>query len=147
MRKDVGTYFKEVSDSAQRELSNDEIYEAFVKEYQNRNDTIKAISYNVDNEENQTTIHIKFKINNEIIRKTASGNGPIAATINILKELGYDFEFKNYIQQSSQNKEESSEAITYINIKKDEKSIWAVGKDEDVLKSSLLVIISAVNKI
>jgi len=147
MRKDVGAYFKEVSDEAQRELNNEEIYEAFVKEYQNRTDTIKAISYNVDNEENQTTIHIKLKINNEIVKKSASGNGPIAATINILKELGYDFEFKNYIQQSSQNKEESSEAITYINIKKGEKNIWTVGKDEDVLKSSLLGIISAVNKI
>ena len=147
MRKDVGGYIKSVSDSEQRELTNNEIYEAFVKEYQNRQDSIKGLSYNVENEDNKTTIHIKFKIGNDIVNKSGSGNGPIAATINILKELGYDFEFKNYIQQSSKDKEESSEAITYINIKKDGKNIWAIGKDEDVLKSSLLGIISAVNKL
>ena len=147
MRKDVGYYIKGVSDRQQRELTNNEIYEAFIKEYENRQEKIKGISYNVENHENQTTIHVELKVGDEIVNKSGTANGPIAATISILKEMGYDFEFKNYIQQSSKNNKESSAAITYINISSKGKDIWAVGKDEDVLKSSLLGIISAINKI
>jgi len=147
MRKEVGYYIKNVSDNVHRELTNKEIYEAFVKEYQNREDNIKVISYHVENNDVGTQIVIKFDIGNKIIEKSSTGNGPIEATICILKDMGYQFEFKNYIQQSSQNNNEKSTAITYINIVSKEKEIWSVGKDEDVLKSSLLGIISAINKI
>lgn len=147
MRKVVGYYIKSVSDNMHRELENQEIYESFVKEYQNRNDSLKVISYNVENKENQTEINLKLNIDDKIIEKNGIGNGPIDAAISILKSIGYNFDFKNYIQQSSKNDKEKSSAITYINIESNGKNIWAVGKDEDVLKSSLLGIVSAINKI
>lgn len=147
MRQDVGHYIKYVSDKAHRELSNSEIYLAFIREYQNREDRIKVVSYNVENKKNGTKITIEFDINNSIVEKSSTGNGPIDATINILKKMGYDFEFKNYIQQSSKDNNEKSNAITYINLLAGDRNIWAVGKDEDIIKSSLLGIISAINKI
>ena len=147
MRKEVGYFIKGVSDSAHRELNNQEIYKAFVDEYQNREDNTKVVSYNVENEDDETKIKIKFNINGEVIEKAASGNGPIDATINILKNMGYKFDFIDYIQQSSKNNNEKSEAITYINIAQNGNKIWAVGKDGDVVKSSLLGIVSAINKI
>ena len=91
--------------------------------------------------------NVTIQVGDKIIEKTATGNGPIAASINALKDMGIEFEFKNYIQQSSRDNEESSAAITYINICKGNKNIWAIGKDEDVIKSSLLGIVSAVNKL
>ena len=147
MRKDVGYFIKGVSDKNHRELSNQEIYEAFEKEYQNREDEIKVVSYFVENKDDDTHVTISIKKDNEIIEKRGIGNGPIDATISILKEMGYDFEFKDYSQQSSQDNREKSVAITYINIAQNGNDIWAVGKDEDVLKSSLLGIVSAMNKI
>ena len=147
MKKSVGYYIKSVSDNAKRELANKEIYEAFVKEYENRNDKIKVVSYNIENKEKNTKIDVKFKEKNNIIRKVATGNGPIDATIKILKEMGHNFDFKDFIQQSTQNNKEKSEAITYINIEKDGKNVWAVGKNSDVIKSSLLGIVSAVNRL
>ena len=146
MKSDVGYYIKDVSDKMQRELENQEIYDAFIKEYQNREDSIKFISYHVVNN-NQTQITLKLNIKNKEIEKTNVGNGPIDATIKILKEIGFKFDFNNYISQSSQDDKEKSIAITYINIISGNKNIWAVGKDDDALKSSLLGIISAVNKI
>lgn len=147
MKKEVGYFIKGVSDNAHRELSNDEIYNSFIDEYQNRKDKIAASSYNVENGDNRTNITIKFNIDGKEVEKSGIGNGPIDATINIVKGMGYDFEFKNYTQQSAKDNNEKSVAITYINIAKDDKDIWAVGKDEDVLKSSLLGIVSAINKI
>ena len=147
MKKDVGYYIKNVSDSNQKELSNDEIYNAFVQEYENRQDSINIISYDVKKMDKQTTVNIKFIVDDKEIEKSGIGNGPIDATISIIKELGYNFEFKNYVQQSLQDDKEKSTAITYINIQTDNKNIWAVGKDDDILKSSIIGIISAINKI
>lgn len=147
MKKDVGYYIKNVSDSNQKELSNDEIYNAFVQEYENRQDSINIKSYDVKKMDKQTTVNIKFIVDDKEIEKSGIGNGPIDATISIIKELGYNFEFKNYVQQSLQDDKEKSTAITYINIQTDNKNIWAVGKDDDILKSSIIGIISAINKI
>ncbi len=147
MKKDVGYYIKNVSDSNQKELSNDDIYNAFVQEYENRQDSISIISYDVKKMNKQTVVNIKFIVDDKEIEKSGIGNGPIDATISIIKELGYNFEFKNYVQQSLQDDKEKSIAITYINIQTDNKNIWAVGKDDDILKCSIIGIISAINKI
>lgn len=147
MRKEVGYFIKDVSDKQHRELNNEEIYNAFIKEYQNRNENVRVISYNVENKENETKINVKFEINKSIIEKSANGNGPIDAFINILDSMEYKFEFKNYIQVSSKDNNEKSNAITYINIKNNDKEIWAIGEDQDVVKSSLLGIVSAINRI
>ncbi len=147
MRKDVGYYIKDISDKQKRELSNEEIYNSFISEYQNREDEIKIISYNIENVENRTNIDVKYEINNRMYQNSAEGNGPIDAFSNILKDIGYKFNFKNYIEQSSNEDEEKSQAITYINIESNNNNIWAIGKDEDVVKSSLKAIASAINRI
>ena len=147
MRQTVGYFIKNVSDEKHRELNNKEIFKAFIKEYQNRKDTVKFVSYSVSKNKKKTEILLHLKVNDIDVEKTNVGNGPIDAAIGILKSMGYNFEFKDYVQQSFQDDEEKSIAISYINIVSNNKDIWAIGKDEDIVKSSLLGIISAINKI
>lgn len=142
MRKEVGQFIKDISDNKHKELNNIELLNSFKKEYQNRSDYLKVKSYSVIN--NELTIVLK-KGQKEIIKKS-TGSGVIDATINILKEMGYKFEFINYYQESLKDDKEKSTAITYINIR-NKKDVWAIGKDTDVLKSSLLGIVSAVNRL
>lgn len=147
MRQAVGYFIKNVSDEKHRELNNKEIFKAFIKEYQNRKDTVKFVSYSVSKNKKKTEISLHLKVNDIDVEKTNVGNGPIDAAIGILKSMGYNFEFKDYVQQSFQDDEEKSIAISYINIVSNNKDIWAIGKDEDIIKSSLIGIISAINKI
>ena len=147
MRQTVGYFIKNVSDEKHRELNNKEIFKAFIKEYQNRKDTVKFVSYSVSKNKKKTEISLHLKVNDIDVEKTNVGNGPIDAAIGILKSMGHNFEFKDYVQQSFQDDEEKSIAISYINIVSNNKDIWAIGKDEDIIKSSLIGIISAINKI
>ncbi len=147
MRQTVGYFIKNISDEKHRELNNKEIFKAFIKEYQNRKDTVKFVSYSVSKNKKKTEISLHLKVNDIDVEKTNVGNGPIDAAIGILKSMGYNFEFKDYVQQSFQDDEEKSIAISYINIVSNNKDIWAIGKDEDIIKSSLIGIISAINKI
>ncbi len=146
MKKEVGYFIKEISDKSSKELEDKEIYDTFVKEYENRQDTISFVSYEVENVGEVTKLIVKFKFDGKEIEKTAEGNGPIDAFTNILKNLGYEFSFKNYKQESYNESQEKSSAITYIDISNKGNEIWAVGKDEDVVKSSFLAMISAMNR-
>ena len=149
MRKEVGYYIKNISDKKKKELSNDEIVNYFNQEYKNRKDTIDIINYSIQNNENDnsTIVNISFNQNSKPINISSSGNGPIDAFINAIRKIGYDFEFKDYIQKSNNDNSEKSKAITYINIKHDGRDIWAVGEDENIIKSSFNGIISAINRI
>ncbi len=146
MKKDVGYYIKKVSDNSKRELTNDEIYNAFISQYQNRIDNIKMISYNIENGDS-TKVNVKFDANGQIEEKTGKGNGPIDAFIDAIRKMNYEIEFKDYCQSSVKDDMEKSKAITYINVGLNGKDIWAVGKDENVIKSSFNGIVSAINRI
>ena len=149
MRKEVGYYIKDISDKKKKELSNDEIVTYFNQEYKNREDHISIVNYNITDDEanNSTVVEATFNKNSEIIKVSSSGNGPIDAFINNIRKMNYDFEFKDYIQKSNNDNSEKSKAITYINIAQNGKDIWAVGEDENIIKSSFMGIISAINRI
>ncbi len=147
MQKQIGSYFKKVSDSAKRELSDDEIYEYFSKEFLNRKEKIKIEEYDIKNVNGSTSLDIIYTINGTKKASKNSGNGPINAFVNILKEEGYNFEIKDYIQESLNENSDKSQAISYMDIKYGDKEIWAVGQDMDVVKSSFNSIVSALNRI
>lgn len=149
MRKEVGYFIKDISDKKKKELSNDEIIKHFSREYINREDHISIVNYNITDDEsnNTTTVEVTFNIDGNKIKKSSSGNGPIDAFINTIKQLNYSIEFKDYSQKSNNDNSEKSKAITYINISSNGRDIWAVGEDENIIKSSFNGIISAINRI
>ena len=71
----------------------------------------------------------------------------IDAFINTIKQLNYSIDFKDYAQKSNNDNSEKSKAITYINISSNGRDIWAIGEDENIIKSSFNGIISAINRI
>ena len=79
--------------------------------------------------------------------KKGIGNGPIDAFTNILREAGYTIKVLDYIQESLNENAEKSQAISYVNIEVNGKSIWAIGQDSDVIKSSFKAIVCAINRL
>ncbi len=147
MQKEVGSYFKYVSDSLGRELSTEEIYTYFEAEFKNRTDSISLDKYHVLNKDNSTTLRISLKINGKVKSMQGVGNGPIDALVNVLNQLGYNFEVSDYTQQSLNESGQKSQAVSYVNIKNDTNNVWAVGQDSDIIKSGFRAIISAVNRL
>ena len=148
MQKDVGAFFKIVSDKKKKELTNDEIYNNFKSEYINRDEIIKLRRYDINNEEEKTQVKAILDIKGKEVEKVGIGEGPIDAFTNIMKQLGYKFNFEKYNQESTNKENEKSKAVTYINIieRTKDKNIWAVGEDKDVIKSSFKGIVSAINR-
>ena len=65
MRKEIGYYIKNISDNKKRELNSKEIYEAFIEEYENKDNHIKLIDYNISNEED-TKITVTLDIDGKM---------------------------------------------------------------------------------
>ena len=147
MQKQVGLYFKNVSDNLKRELSTEDVYNYFVKEFVNRENKLKIYKYDAENIDNQTNLTVSFIKDDILYEKKGIGNGPIDAFTNILREAGYTIKVLDYIQESLNENAEKSQAISYVNIEVNGKSIWAIGQDSDVIKSSFKAIVCAINRL
>lgn len=151
MKKQIGYYIKGVSDQFKRELSKEEIFQAFEKEYINREDKINLVKYNTSQIDDKKVSLLVELQNSKYYIENGVGNGPIDAFSKILLHLGYKFTFSKYVQHAlevEENKGAGSKAITYIcilNSKKEE--IWGIGKSASTTKSALKALISAINQL
>ena len=146
MQKEIGLFFKKVTDDEKRELLNDEIVSKFIDEFQNRTDFIRLKKYFIENGQDETLLKIEYILNGELKECEMSGNGPIDAFVNVLREDGFDIEIDDYTQQSLNENGKKSHAISYVNIRLDDKNVWAIGRDSDIIKSGFKAIISALNR-
>lgn len=135
MQKEIGYFIKDVSDRAHRELNNQEIIDAFLKNYQNQSDSIKIVNYQKEKDAVKVSVQIKEKI----VEINSNKADMIDSFLTTLKENGYSIEIEDCIEQVIDKM-----TITYVHIK--EKNSWAVGMDKDKIKSKLLGIISVINR-
>ncbi|MNW18167.1 2-isopropylmalate synthase [compost metagenome] len=50
-------------------------------------------------------------------------------------------------EEHSLGSDSAAHAIAYVGLKAQGKLIWGVGKDEDIIKASVLALVSAVNRL
>ncbi|MBN7774502.1 2-isopropylmalate synthase [Clostridium aminobutyricum] len=153
MREEVGYFIKNVSDRQHKELSHEEILEAFRTEYINVFTPVditdatfrKASTYKSDD---GMIVDIKVTIDGVDYDLTASGNGRLDAVSNALKESPYafDYTFVTYSEHALEANS-SSRAVAYVAIAdKDGKIFWGVGIHEDIILASINALVSAINR-
>ena len=145
MREAMGYAAKKVSDELHKELTPEEVFEIFKKEFEDA-----TVPYQVK--------EVHFKQHNGILAKVtavcdgiehtigASGNGRLNAVSNALKRhfrLSYDvvtYE-EHALEESSR-----SRAIAYVGIRDAAGNIfWGAGVDADIIKASIDALVTAIN--
>lgn len=134
------------SDTYNKELLPEEIYNLFVEEYINIETKIALVNYSEKaNGKTCVTFTIKIdKIEKEIV---GIGEGLLDGFCKGLeKEFGINIEIINYSEHSLEYGSKSR-AITYMQISdKKGNTYFGAGVSRSITKSSLLAVISAVNK-
>ena len=146
MREQVGYMVKQVSDEEHKELSPEWVHSIFTDNY-------------VDFHPYFTIPECHFKqvngifaeaviLHNDSTRKVdANGNGRLDAVSNAIKTyFGITYELSVY-EEHAISRGSNSKAATYVGIVHDGKFYWGVGVDEDIIKSSIAALVSAVNKL
>ena len=74
-----------------------------------------------------------------------TGNGPIAAFMDVLQKVGVDAEILDYSEHAMSGGEDAN-AAAYIEVGIDDRVLWGVGIDPSIMGASFKAIISGVNR-
>lgn len=150
MREDFGYSVKSVSDHKHKELMPNEVYDIFCEKYMNIDTPVKVIeSHYVQQPDGRITAFVTADIKGreKVGTYKADGNGRLDAVSNALKEaLNVNFTIEDYIEHSLE-KTSKSQAVSYVGIEYEGKVYWGAGRDTDIINSSILALVSAINKI
>src|SRR6478609_2124871 len=91
------------------------------------------------------TLHAALTVDGVQVNRTGTGNGPIAALLNILHEDGVDVRVLDYSEHAL-SEGGNAAAAAYVECAVGERVLWGVGIDANTSMSSLKAVISAVNR-
>lgn len=144
-REIVSYTVKDVSDRQHRELMPDEIYNLFTEKFVNACNVIKyKEAHFVQGEEYEATLTVVQNNKERVI--TGNGNGRLDAISDALRRcLNITFTVCSYSEHAL-NTGSKSKAITYVEIADKNGAItWGAGVHSDIITSSVLGLISAIN--
>ena len=76
---------------------------------------------------------------------TATGNGPIAAFLTMMRDHGIDVTLYDYVEHAL-SASGDAQAASYVELQVGDRRLWGVGIDADISTASLKAVVSAVNR-
>lgn len=148
MKEEFGYAVKHVSDVEHKELTPEWIYSILENRY------IKVASHFEVNE-----YHFRQKEDGGIAASVTvsrdgksnvaenEGNGRLDAVSKALKEeMGLSYELIDY-KEHALSSGSSSKAMSYVALKENDKVVWGIGIDEDIIESSMEALYAAINRL
>ena len=144
---EFGALIQKVADKKGGELSPDEIYQCFKKEYLETDTPYFLKSCEMDMREGKTFINSILRVNGKEIAVCGQGNGPIDAFVKAMKTVfGIEFSVENY-DEHALNHGSDSFAVAYIRlVTPEKKSFFGAAVDTNISFASIKAVLSALNR-
>ncbi|MBF4616740.1 2-isopropylmalate synthase [Clavibacter sp. VKM Ac-2873] len=91
------------------------------------------------------SLDVELRDGDEVRAASASGNGPIAAFLQVLADQGVDVRLLDYVEHALSASGDAL-AASYVELEVEGVRLWGVGIDEDSSTASLEAIVSGVNR-
>jgi 2-isopropylmalate synthase len=91
------------------------------------------------------SLQVELRIGDESLETQASGNGPIAAFLNVLADQGVEVKLYDYVEHALSASGDAL-AAAYVELQVNGNRLWGVGIDADISTASLKAVVSAVNR-
>ncbi|MBP7552780.1 MAG: 2-isopropylmalate synthase [Spirochaetes bacterium] len=156
MHTEFGATIKEESDKSGGELSPQQIFSIFQKEYLDIDSPYKIKKYElkenevIDNNNNKSAL-VKIKasllINNDEKTYSSEGNGPIDAFFNLLKLANISgYKFLTYSEHAL-SEGSDSKAVSYIQLENEiGETKFGVGIAQNISSASIKAVLNAINR-
>lgn len=152
----IGKLIKKLADQKQRELSNDEVYQAFVDNWLHTKEpmALKEITQKhvegatdcADVDSEQVAVLATISWNGKDYAVAGNGNGPLDAFVNAIKQTPAPRFNLISFHEHSIGQGADTKAIAYVSItKEDGTEAWGVGKSSNVGKAGIKAVVSALN--
>ena len=93
----------------------------------------------------EVALQTVLRVGEDVINADATGNGPIAAFLNIMAEQGVDVKLFDYVEHALSAGGDAY-AAAYVELNVNGVRLWGVGIDADISTASLKAVVSAVNR-
>ncbi|MFT3780398.1 MAG: 2-isopropylmalate synthase [Nibricoccus sp.] len=147
MHKEIGKIINDLADAKGTELSTQEIYDTFMREYIERSEPVAIEHFKSTERDGVVSCEALVRITGRSNKLHAQGNGPIDAFVRALADAGLPrFEVLNYSEHSL-GKGAQARAISYIQIRTDRgNTYYGAGIDTNIEYASIKAVVSAVNR-
>ena len=150
MHAEMGAAINRIADEWGRELSPNEIYEAFNREYLNTSEPLQVLDIEFDYvKSDPRTIRCEAKVlhNGDEHTVQAEGNGPISAFAHAIKNDGLKDVTLTDFHEHAIGTGAETEAVAYIQVQLgDGRTFWGAGIDTNIDLAGTKAFISALNR-
>ncbi|MGJ8677481.1 MAG: 2-isopropylmalate synthase [Akkermansiaceae bacterium] len=146
----VGGKVYALADELGRELSADDILEAFYKMFVNLTSPIELMDYDLDHragERGEVACNAEVSIRGEVKKVSGIGNGPINAFVHALDTAGLkNFTLTDYRSHAVRGGSDADSAA-YVQLKNldNQTIVWGCGVDPSIEMAGLKALVSALN--
>ena len=141
-----------IADKTGKEITPDMIWDIFEQQFLRKGkfSLIKFKSKKISKDDNAEFVEATIDHNGDKIKISSTGNGPISAFVNAIRDT---FKLKFMLNDFGQNTRSSgstAEAAAYIEIKvpdENGRSVFGVGIDTSITLAPIKAVISAINRI
>ncbi len=147
MREEFGYHVKSISDHAHKELSPDEVHEIFLDDFVNLGEYLKIVNASYE-DVNADLVSAKVEVEyfNRTFTAEVIGNGRLDCVASAIRKItGREYVLESYVEHALEERS-SSKAASYVSIVEKGKTYWGVGIHSDIMTSSVLALVSAVNR-
>ena len=143
---------QKIADESGKEISPSDVWDNFQTTYLNESGSYEFVDHNINSKANKDgsqtdEIEINLKVNDEIISITGTGNGPIDAMINSIKDyLKLDIKISDYHQHAI-SAGSDAKAVAYSELLLNGKSVWGVGMHQNTVIAGFESVISGLNRL
>jgi 2-isopropylmalate synthase len=144
----VGKYIYDLADQHGRELTADEIREAFFAYFVNVEAPLSLADYELIHQTGGGQVHCKatISLDKKPLAIEGDGNGPINSFVHALEKAGYkDFKVTDYRSHAVRGGSDAS-AAAYVQLQHDDgRLLWGTGVDPSIEMAGLKALVTAWN--
>ena len=93
----------------------------------------------------EVSLFAELRVGSDTVTADGTGNGPVAAFLDILGSQGIDVKVYDYVEHALGSGGDAL-AAAYVECQVGDKRLWGVGIDADISTASLKAVVSAVNR-
>jgi 2-isopropylmalate synthase len=140
------------TDAEGGEVTSEEIWEIFQDEYLPARDLadkwgrfeLKS-TRTASDMTGEVTLQAKLRVGDDVEDVQGTGNGPIAAFLDVLAAQGVEVKLYDYVEHALSASGDAL-AASYVELEVNGRRLWGVGIDADSSTASLKAIVSSVNR-
>ena len=140
----IGKSIQKISDKVDGILSEQQISDAFQKQFVNRKDFYKISDIKITINDNGSNVEGNFCIGDKTKTKLVSAGGIIDAVSLGFKELGVEFKIVEYFEHALSTGSDAK-AVAYFGIASNSKTYYGVGIGDNISYASINALVSALN--